>query len=136
MSLRNFGLQLDSFVNAVKEAHTENVRSVAQVAITEVVGFTPVDTSQARTNWVPTLNSPFLGTVPFAEGHRGSTAGAAFTATQRAMSLVRNQCRFGDSIYIRNNVPYIEELEAGKSSQAPSGMLKLTVQAIDMDLKR
>jgi hypothetical protein len=137
MSLRSFGLKLDSFVNTVKEAHAETVRSVAQVAITEVVRLTPIDTSRAQTNWVPTLNAPFLGEVPFSEGHRGSTAGSAFTATQRAMALVRNQYRFGDSIYIRNNVPYIEELESGtRSAQAPSGMLKLTVQAINMDLKK
>lgn len=135
MSLRQFDLQLASFLNKVKETHASNVRTLGSIAMTSIVEFTPIDTSRARANYVASLNAPFMGEVPFVEGKDGSTADTAFTSTQRSINLIRNQYRFGDKIYIRNNVPYIEDLENGKSPQSEA-MLQFTIQELELEMDR
>ena len=41
----------------------------------------------------------------------------------------------GDVIYITNNVDYINELDKGTSQQAPNGMVSLTINEVQAQLK-
>ena len=41
----------------------------------------------------------------------------------------------GDVIYITNNVDYINELDKGSSQQAPNGMVSLTINEVQAQLK-
>ena len=79
---------------------------------------TPVDTSRARSNWVlsPGRRIPPTPVYP----HSRNARARATTALRRMRKL--------DSITIYNRTPYILSLEAGKSKQAPKGMLR-AVQA-------
>lgn len=86
---------------------------------------TPVDTGRARANWNVSINAPDTSTneaatiadAPAKQAEGGSRiAGADFFA--------------GDEIYITNNLPYIKELEDGRSRQAPRGMVAVTVQEL------
>ena len=76
---------------------------------------TPVDTGHARANWVPSIGTP----------HVGEDSGAAQAAGQAAVTAYK----LGDgALTIANNVPYIERLIGGSSSQAPAGW---DLEAID-----
>lgn len=80
---------------------------------------TPVDTGHARANWVPSVGAPYTG-----EAMDGS-ANDAGVAQVLAFRLGQ-----GD-LSISNNVPYINRLIAGSSSQAPAGW---DLRAIDQGL--
>jgi hypothetical protein len=68
---------------------------------------TPVDTGLARASWVPAI---------------GETASATGAAAQAAGVAAVTSYKLGDGpLSITNNVPYIERLIAGSSSQAPIG---------------
>lgn len=49
------------------------------------------------------------------------------TATLAAGAAVASGVKAGDVIYLQNNVPYAIPLEYGWSSQAPAGMVRVTV---------
>ncbi len=68
---------------------------------------TPVDTGHARANWVPSIGAPHAGVV------QGNAAGQAGSAAVLTFKLGTG------SLYISNNVPYIQALNYGHSKQAP-----------------
>ncbi len=90
---------------------------------------TPVDTSRAQANWNLTV-----GTPDFSE-HNPPDAGAS---ALRAGRVKVQSARFsrGDAIWCANGVPYIEALENGHSSQAPNGMVRLTVLEMEPVIRR
>ena len=67
---------------------------------------------RARSNWQVQINSKPSGVID-------STGGPPTPSLQTL--------KLGDSIYVLNNLPYIIPLEHGHSSQAPAGMVKVTV---------
>ena len=48
------------------------------------------------------------------------------TALSSGLAVIKTAKPF-DVVFIYNNVPYIRELEEGSSTQAPNGMVKLTI---------
>ncbi len=99
-----------------------------------ISGATPVDTGWARTNWVPQVGSAFEGTAgtrPDAEaGNLDRGPAEAGIAEVR-----RYEVEQGD-IHVTNNVPYIELLNGGSSSQAPSAFVqKEIVSAIESTIR-
>lgn len=68
---------------------------------------TPVDTGHARANWIPSVGVP-------ADGEGGSAAHAAGVAAVLAAGP-------NEDMFVTNNVPYIDRLIAGSSTQAPAG---------------
>lgn len=81
-----------------------------------LVPATPVDTGFARGNWRPTLNSPAEVPVTF-----NDPTGEGTTAR---IAVVARRYRVGDTIFIRNNAPYIVRLNEGSSPQAPAGFVQ------------
>ena len=82
---------------------------------------TPIDTGHARRNWVPSVGAP-------SETESGDdSAHAAGLAEVLAYKL-------GDgSMWVANNVPYIQSLNYGHSDQQPAGFVE---RAIDTALAR
>lgn len=104
------------------------VKRVAYVTLEELVERTPIDTGQAKSNWLVSIWGPMGGTrPPFAPGFKGSTKLANERATIADGQYRINQFRitFGmEKIYITNNLDYILMLETGSSkSQAPFGFV-------------
>lgn len=93
------------------------VKKLSFDAFRGIVMKTPVDTGRARANWRIGVNVINLTTTG-APGEEGA-AGASETGKL-------NGIKWGDSIAISNNLPYIGALENGHSRQAPNGMLHLT----------
>lgn len=90
----------------------------------ELVERTPRDTGWAKANWIPSLTAPVVtiagspDAISKADADAGLGAVLAFKLEDGA-------------IFVSNNVPYIQRLDAGSSTQAPAGFVK---QAIDAAL--
>lgn len=92
-------------------------QKVAMDVLSAVVMATPVDTGRARGNWQASV-----GTKVDTEVERADKGGQA-TATTGAIKIGQMQVPYGQTIWITNNVPYIERLEDGHSSDKPDGIL-------------
>lgn len=95
-----------------------------------IIRGTPVDTGQARSNWLPSHRVPMNGTIaPYAPGrHLGISE---TTNADRAMDRVRSAVAarpLGETFYLSNNVEYIEDLNQGTSRQAPTMFVQLAIQ--------
>lgn len=84
---------------------------VALELLGSLVEKSPVDTGRFKANWTVSDLKPG-STIP--DPRDGIEALKSFKP--------------GNSIFISNNLPYARKLEYGWSKQAPSGMVRLTVQ--------
>jgi len=84
----------------------------------EIIKRTPVKTGLARANWQIGVerNHDEVGLTP--------------------LSPDIKKMRKVDILFIFNNLPYIERLEAGSSTQAPVGMVGLALNSISIYLKQ
>lgn len=96
------------------------VRKIALELFSRVILKTPVDTGRARANWQFAIGAIPNGTLQL-EDKTGQATISAATARTAVVEA-------GDVIYLSNNLPYAERLEAGYSLQAPAGMVSLSVQ--------
>ncbi len=88
---------------------------------------TPVDTSQALSNWTVSLARPRSFIPPHSPGKGGSTRGAS---ASKVLTLARAALagrKVGQLIYLSNNAPYIRRLNQGYSKQAPAGFVEGSV---------
>lgn len=104
------------------ETNSSDLAKKVAVAINQVVVLaTPVDTGRARANWLVGLSNPVTEEV-----EQEDPSGVSTIAQGNARILTR---RRGQTIFISNNVEYINKLNEGSSSQAPAGFVELAVQA-------
>lgn len=82
---------------------------------------TPRLTGQLKNNWMTTLNSPSSAIIPGASESSTNTFSMAKAALDAYV--------LGDTIHIRNNLPYAGRIEFDGWSKvkAPAGMLRITV---------
>lgn len=92
----------------------KTVRRVALVVDTTLVNTTPVDTGRARANWLPSLNVPRSDSVDLKN-------------TEGVESILPSY-KVSDTIYITNNLPYIQRLNDGWSQQAPAGFVETAIE--------
>lgn len=105
------------------------MREMSEEVGKQVVPDTPVDTGHARANWVPSLNAP-----PIVPVTRTDKTGAGTIAR---IATVARQMKIGDTFYLANNVPYIEDLNQGSSPQAePDFVGEATRRAVKIVTKR
>ena len=122
-NLRAFQKALQQFSEkTLPEAITREKQSLAKAALRGVVSRTPTKTGRARANWQVTLNRPAVGRLDEQDPN-----GAATISRGEA---VIDQAGADQTIWITNNLPYAEELENGRSDQAPAGMVAATLAAI------
>jgi hypothetical protein len=131
---RGFRDQLQNYVRDAKIQHVRWVKRVAAAAHRAAYQHTPIDTSRAMSGWVATLDKPFMGEPDYTAGSKGSTFAEAVQINEGNIAEIAKSYAFGKSIYIRNNVHYIETLEGGSSRQAPGGMMKFALDAADREM--
>jgi hypothetical protein len=115
----------------ITQASEKTVRATALQLFTQVIERTPVDTGAARGNWRTAINQAPIGTV------ERTGSGPALSE----VNLAAARFTLADTIYLANNLPYIERLESGDwSRQAPQGMVAVTVnefeRVIDSEARR
>ena len=111
---------------AIPRATNEKKIEVARTVHTELVWVTPVDTSQALSNWVLTAGEEWA--VFLVGGYRAGEYGSTQAASANQAIMAANQqlalSEVGMPLYITNNAPYIRPLNDGSSMQAPAGFVE------------
>lgn len=139
-SLLDLAKAMDKLQGEVKAAANEAAVFIAQSVVEELARKTPVDTSTALSSWVVSIKYP-TEYRPGAHfyGSLGSTYTASVRATIDAARNILSHKHPGQSIWISNNEPYIDDLNNGSSKQAPAGyvdraILRATITARDYKL--
>lgn len=106
---------------AVEPNVANEVNKTAGLILATVVPATPVDTGRARGNWQVSTARSITSEINRLDQNGGSTISLG-------QSRINTRPR-GATIYICNNVPYIQRLNDGYSAQAPAGFVQLAVRA-------
>lgn len=115
----DFALQLAEFAKLAGEAVDATLREVVIEVGSSLIRMSPVDTGRFRGNWHLSIdvveNVTFSDIDPTGQDTIASIAASIsdFTAGQTA--------------YLINNLPYAVPLEYGHSTQAPQGMVRVTL---------
>lgn len=98
---------------------------VATAVIQDLIYSTPVDSSQALSNWQITLGDPSAHRIPpIYPGSKGSTQDASSEAALALALSILKTVKPGQSVWIQNVLPYIRRLNDGYSYQAPAGFVE------------
>ena len=127
-TLLDLAERMDALAASVPKASSNAAVKVAETLVADLAYATPVDTSQALSNWIVTIGSPNVGTIdPHFYGEHGSTQKASAAQTIANARAVLKSKKPGQSIFITNNLPYIRRLNDGHSGQAPAGFVERSV---------
>jgi len=121
-----FNADIGKFVEKLTGDDGMIARFVQKIAFDLFFGIverTPVDTGRARGNWFLTTNSPSSAVVYLDAKEKDSVP----YPNPPDVSKITGR----ESVFIVNNLPYIEALEHGHSAQAPTGMVALTMKEIE-----
>jgi len=115
-----FSNQLKAFAVKARKKETAVLRRSAIDVLGRVTLRSPVDTGRFRANWAVGINEVGVSTAAAStdEGF-GNAVGGGQQTIQSAKA--------DDAVIISNNLPYAVRLEEGYSSQAPHGMVGITV---------
>ena len=122
-----FEMELDAAYKATTEAEVDIIRR--KLALQVLAGITemmPVDTGRARGNTIVSVGHPDHTYSDATNKDVGSVV------TKGEAEIMASDDPF-DVIYVQNNLPYIERLEAGHSKiQAPFGMMAVTLARLQV----
>ena len=115
-----FALDLTRIANKYKDRIDVVVQKLTIDIFGNVILKTPVDTGRARMNWTASVGSYGSNMV---DGFDRSGSESI-----NKMSGLVSKTESGSIVYLVNNLPYIRRLEYdGWSSQAPAGMVRVTI---------
>lgn len=106
-------------------------RAIPLMVIRECILISPVKTGRFRANWRVGVNRVDLtdsGPVP-----PGVAQPIPPTIASEQSKLLR--AKYGDTVYVTNNVPYAGELNIGTSPQAPIGIFRVVIPRVQAQLK-
>lgn len=130
-TLDEFGRRMQEIGKNIEKNTTKKVRLAALAIHQTLVLATPVDTGRARSNWqVRTGTGAREEIEAYAPGRnlgKGEGNNAQATLNQ-GRGAIASHIR-GQDIFITNNLPYIQRLNEGSSSQAPAGFVESAIKA-------
>ncbi len=140
MDVTAFDAQLKAFKGDAAGIIRAAQQKICLTALGKLVLRTPVKTGRARGGWQVGINQGPVGN-PQASQAVGGSMGAAFqkgayqTDKSGRDTIAQGEAKIKTlqpftACHITNNVEYILELEDGKSSQAPGGMMGRTFDEI------
>lgn len=127
----NLSFLLRDIDKKMLDSATYITANVAEESARRAVGATPVYSGLHRSNWIMTINSPSTKVIPpyrprvaagIAERSNRQAAQAQHRAALRHFRNANTQ-----KIYLTNNAPLIESLNAGRISVQGSGMVEKAV---------
>lgn len=131
-----FAAQIAEFVAKAKGNADLVVRKVALEMFSRVIEKSPVDTGRFKSNWYVAINAlpetsiELPRSVSHKDGKEADFAHrfeAAAAASMIRVNTIALEAKAGDVINLVNNLSYANALEYGHSTQAPSGMVRLTI---------
>jgi hypothetical protein len=137
--------ELPLILQRYRKQAADTVNRIAREAARQGGGYlaadTAVDTGEARSNWVMTLDAPFEGVIPpyspfpklgnaaATAGRKEETANLSAVQAQHAAASAAFSAERNYEIVIRNNVPHIGDIEGGSSPQTAAGLLVRGLEA-------
>ena len=117
--------------------HGNDLKKKAAVEVLDhLTAATPVDTSNAVSNWQVGVNQKIGSSIkPYFPGILGSTAAQSSQMAFEVGKRKIEQSKPGEVIYLSNLVDYIKKLNAGTSKQAPAGFVEASVAIARNQLK-
>lgn len=110
-------IQTGRIVRLINKAVESVSIDITLDATSGLIEDTPIDTGWARANWVPSVGRPVTSPIGF--------PGDVETSPQQSgRSKIANYSLSDGALFISNNVPYIETLNGGSSSQASAGFVE------------
>lgn len=119
----------DDLPNRVSKLAADTALEVVSELVSQPPSGTPVDTSQAESNWQIGIGAaPQSMLKPYFPGAGGSTQGESAEAVIEAAAEMLKRKKPGETIYISNVAPYIRRLAyEGHSKQSPPGWVEAAV---------
>lgn len=118
------GRESDRVTSEFLRALQKEVKIIALDINKGLIDKTPVDLGWAKANWIPSIGTSFEGPV-------GSRDSFDTGEQELGMAAVASQYQLSDGpVFITNNVPYIEALNAGSSDQAPAGFIEAVIDHV------
>lgn len=132
-SLRSF---LARELNRVEMKVATRVNRAVVIMVRELAIATPVDTSQALSNWIVGIGAVDPSYItPWSPGFAGSTQAASVAETVAAAKVMLEGRKLGTRVFVSNSAPYIRKLNAGSSRQAPAGFVEGAVMKAQVSLR-
>ena len=134
----SFGSDIQKYAKKLDKSLDEVVYEICSETSEKIINRTPYDKGYAKDNWIATIDNP-SNTVSNSKDISGMVAiGKAKIVARKAK---------GHIFYLSNNLPYIRKLEfggyaagpkivGGFSTQAPHGMVRITLKEIKAKMKR
>ena len=123
----SFSSDMKKLAEKIGQKYDDTVRASLIDVASKIILRTPIDTGRARGNWQVSINDQASGIVDENDADGSKTIRAAVDNTENAS---------GNVWWLTNNLPYIQKLESGSSKQAPSGMVRVTLEEFEQSLKR
>jgi hypothetical protein len=117
----SFASDVARYAEKVGKSVPDTMRGIALDLMSSIIKDTPVKQGTAQGNWQTSIGSPKNGVI-------------ARTGEDGAISELNSVLpNFGNdnTIYLTNNLPYINRLEYGYSLQAPEGMVRKNAARIE-----
>jgi len=130
-TMRGFSRRIARVAAGIDAETTTLMRKTVLTVTSAVVLRTPVDTGRARSNWQTQIGSAPAGPVgAYTVGSKGSTEAAAVAQVMaQAQGEMARLTQRDTEVFLVNNLPYINRLDKGHSSQAASGFVKEAIAA-------
>lgn len=124
----SFSADLGRFRSKAMDSIDQARQAIILELFSSIILDTPVDTGRARGNWQTDIGNPIKEAID-----RIDQGGEA--AIRQAQAKIASS-GMADSLFMSNNLPYIEPLENGSSRQAPQGMVKRNFARVKQIVRR
>jgi hypothetical protein len=141
-TLLDLAKRMDRLPDQIEQAASNVVVKVVKAIDRDVVPHTPVDTTEALSNWQAELNRPAsVGLPAIFPGQAGSTAPQSQEAAIAHVDRALKAKKPGEPVFLSNLADHIVLLNNGSSSQEPKGFVeraaligRLTARKTKLDL--
>lgn len=118
------------------KGHKKVIKAIIAV-MDELTDITPVDTTEALSNWKLSVGHPNQKpNPPFFAGKNGETKLSSKMSVLNATYKELGKFKMGDAIYIQNNAKHIKYLDEGSSSQFAGGFAAKAMIVLRQELQR
>lgn len=137
VSLREFARRMDKRADSLGTVANERKKIVAKAVLQTLVRSTPVDTSNALSNWQIGVGEAVQSDRgPYFFGAGGSTEAQSAQAALAVGFAKIDAAKPGETIYISNLADYIRELNTGTIYSKPGGFVEKAISVGRMAGKR
>lgn len=121
----DFASQMREIAENVKRSCTDGAKYTMDVVQETVIRLCPVDTGRARNGFHVSEGAPDQQS-PQMEGPFDVTGEYRIVENRK---VIESSTDVDPDFYLQNTVPYVPELNAGSSAQAPAGFIEMGFQA-------